>query len=254
MTATGPRPPVCDYEGSDYQQRFWGAGERRYEDRVEAIALGRLLPAGGGSLLEVGAGAGRNSKRYLGYEQVVLLDYSHSQLVQARRRLGGDDRYRFVVADAYFPPFAPGCFEAATMIRTLHHMAQPARALAAVRRLLKPEAVFVLEYANKRNLKAILRWGLRRQDWSPFSAEAVEFAELNFDFHPLAVARWLRQAGFTVERQLTVSHFRLGALKRLVPLGLLVWLDSVAQWTGGLWQLSPSVFVRARASKQEASV
>ena len=25
-------PPVCDYEGSDYQQSFWDAGQRAYED------------------------------------------------------------------------------------------------------------------------------------------------------------------------------------------------------------------------------
>ena len=39
--------PVCDYEGSDYQTEFWDAGRREYEDRSEAIALRRLLPAGG---------------------------------------------------------------------------------------------------------------------------------------------------------------------------------------------------------------
>jgi len=37
------RPPVCDYEGSDYQSRFWETGGREYEDRCEGIALKRLL-------------------------------------------------------------------------------------------------------------------------------------------------------------------------------------------------------------------
>ena len=36
------KPPVCDYEGSDYQASFWGGGVRDYEDRAEAIALKRL--------------------------------------------------------------------------------------------------------------------------------------------------------------------------------------------------------------------
>ncbi|MBU0704710.1 MAG: hypothetical protein KKC18_12685, partial [Chloroflexi bacterium] len=47
--------------------------------------------------------------------------------------------------------------------------------------------------------------------------------------------------------QLTVSHFRLGLLKRLVPTGLLVMLDRLCQPTGALWQLTPSVFVRCTA-------
>ena len=37
-------PPVCNYEGSDYQTSFWDQGGREYEDRTEAIALRRLLP------------------------------------------------------------------------------------------------------------------------------------------------------------------------------------------------------------------
>jgi hypothetical protein len=58
-----------------------------------------------------------------------------------------------------------------------------------------------------------------------------------------------------MERQLTVSHFRLRLLKRFIPLSVLVGLDSLAQWTGDWWQLTPSVFVRARAvgSKIKAS-
>jgi hypothetical protein len=32
------------------------------------------------------------------------------------------------------------------------------------------------------------------------------------------VRAWLQVTGFLVERQLTVSHFRIGLLKRLVPL------------------------------------
>ena len=88
------RPPICDYEGSDYQTSFWEQGGRDYEDQVEAIALQRLLPADGKLLLEIGAGAGRNTPRYQGYERVVLLDYSLTQLQQAQARLGCADRPR----------------------------------------------------------------------------------------------------------------------------------------------------------------
>jgi ubiquinone/menaquinone biosynthesis C-methylase UbiE len=244
MTET---PPICDYEGSDYQTTFWEQGDRAYEDRVEAVALRRLLPPGGETLLEIGAGAGRHTPRYAGFQRVVLLDYSISQLQTARDRLGHPHRYLYVAADAYRLPFVPGLFEAATMIRTLHHMADAPLALHGARQVLKPGGTFILEYANKQNLKAIFRYLLQRQSWSPFSPEPVEFAELNFDFHPNAIKAWLHEAHFQIERQLTVSHFRMGFLKRWIPLGLLVRMDSLAQWTGNWWQLSPSVFLRARA-------
>ena len=246
------RPPVCDYDGSDYQTSFWEQGGRAYEDQVEAIALRRLLPPGGDLMLEIGAGAGRNTERYHQFARIVLLDYSYTQLQQAQARLGQSKRYIFVAADAYRLPFVPGLFDAATMIRTLHHMADAPRTLHQVRQVLRPEGVFILEYANKQNLKAILRYWMGRQSWSPFTQEPVEFAALNFDFHPKAVRKWLQAADFKVVRQLTVSHYRIGVLKRWVPLKLLVALDSAAQWTGGWWQLSPSVFIRAQAVGESA--
>ena len=244
---TAERPPVCDYEGSDYQTSFWEQGGREYEDRVEQVALQRLLPASGELLLELGAGAGRNTPRYSGFERIVLLDYSRTQLEQARERLGDSPRYIYVAADVYRLPFIPGLFDAATMIRTLHHMADAPLALLSVRQALQPGATFILEFANKLNLKAILRYYLRRQTWSPFTLEPVEFAELNFDFHPRAVHSWLKESNFLIQRQLTVSHFRMGLFKRLLPLELLVKMDLLAQWTGDWWQLAPSVFVKAQA-------
>ncbi|HUF00488.1 MAG TPA: class I SAM-dependent methyltransferase [Anaerolineales bacterium] len=240
-------PPICDYEGSDYQTSFWDKGGREYEDRTEAIALKRLLPKNGRLLLELGAGAGRNTPRYLGFDRIVLLDYSHTQLEQAQERLGKSDKYIYVTADAYRLPFINGLFDAATMIRTLHHMADAPKALAQVRDVLGSGGVFIIEFANKLNLKAVLRYLLGRQNWSPFTLEPVEFAKLNFDFHPKAVKNWLKDLGFTIERILTLSHFRVGLLKRIVPAGILVFLDSIVQWTGAWWQLSPSVFVRAKA-------
>ncbi len=239
------RPPVCNYEGSDYQSTFWDQGDRAYEDRVEAIALKRLLPKAGRLMLELGAGAGRNTPRYAGFERVVLVDYSRTQLQQAQSRLGSSDRYVYVAADIYRLPFVDGLFDAATMIRTLHHMVDPSRALTQVHNALAPDAAFVLEFANKLNLKAILRYALGRQKWNPFSLNPVEFADLNFDFHPRAVRKWLHALGFRIDQVLTVSHFRSALLKRIVPLSVLVGIDSLFQWTGALWQLSPSVFVKA---------
>ena len=79
--------PVCDYEGSDYQASFWEQGSRGYEDACEAVALRRLLPPGGKRMLELGAGAGRNTPRYQGFDEIALVDYSSTQLAQARERL-----------------------------------------------------------------------------------------------------------------------------------------------------------------------
>jgi ubiquinone/menaquinone biosynthesis C-methylase UbiE len=240
------RPPVCDYEGSDYQSRFWEKGDREYEDLCEAIALKHLMPRGGKLLLELGAGAGRNTSRYTGFERVVLLDYSRTQLLQAQQKLGQNRQYIYVAADIYRLPFVDGLFDAATMIRTLHHMVDARAALKNVREVLQPGASFILEYANKRNLKAILRYALKRQTWNPFTPEQVEFTPLNFDFHPRTIRSWLVDLGFSIEKIRSVSHFRVGFLKRGLPPALLAWMDGLLQWTGSFLQYSPSIFVRAK--------
>jgi len=245
-------PPICNYEDSDYQTSFWDQGGREYEDRTEAIALKRLLPKKGRLVLELGAGAGRNTSRYPGFERIVLLDYSRTQLEQAQGRLGKSDKYIYVAADIYRLPFVNGLFDVATMIRTLHHMADAPKALEQVRNVLGSSGIFILEFANKLNLKAILRFLLGRQKWNPFTLEPVEFVKLNFDFHPRAIRNWLKELGFEIERTLTLSHFRVGFLKRIVPTSILVFLDSFFQSTGALWQLSPSIFVKAKIVGRDA--
>jgi ubiquinone/menaquinone biosynthesis C-methylase UbiE len=247
------RHPICDYENSDYQRTFWETGTRQYEDQCEARALSRLIPKKGRMLLELGAGAGRNTLRYTGFDKIVLLDYSLTQLQQARERLGASERFLYAAADVYNIPFASGLFDAATMIRTLHHLSDPLAALQEVRRVLQPRSTFLLEYANKQNLKAIFRFFLRRQSWNPFSSESVEYLPLNFDFHPGSVQKWLVESGYRIITQATVSHFRIAWIKRIVPARLLSFLDYLLGYTGNLWRLSPSVFVLSRADSKGPS-
>ncbi len=243
---TGIRP-ICDYEDSDYRTRFWEGQGRDYEDAAERIAIRRLLPPTGDLLLDLGAGYGRLADLYGGYRRVVLFDYSRSQLTHARSRLG-DARFVYVAGDFYRLPFPPGLFDSVVQVRVIHHAVDAPAVFHQVRRVLRPVGLYLLEYANKQNLKAILRHLLRRQTWSPFDHEPVEFVELNYNFHPAWIRKQLASGGFCPGRTLTVSHFRIEMLKRRVPIRWLVTLDRWAQHTGGWWQFTPSVFVRSRAT------
>lgn len=246
-------PPVCDYEGSDYRTRFWEGQGRDYEDQAERVALRRLMPPTGKTLIEIGAGFGRLADEYTGYDQVVLFDYSRSLLREAQAHFGKDPRFIYVAGNWYEMPFVDGLFDTLTQVRTLHHAADVPALFAELRRISHPQSTYVLEFASKRNLKAILRFVARRQDWSPFELEPVEFVELNFDFHPGWIREQLTLADFTPGRMLTVSHFRLPVVKKVVPTGTLVALDRMASLTGNMWQLSPSVFVRSKRTGEGAT-
>jgi ubiquinone/menaquinone biosynthesis C-methylase UbiE len=235
---------ICDYEGSDYKADFWQNADRAYEDAVERVAVRRLLPPAGKRMAEFGAGFGRLADLYTGYDEIILLDYSRTMLEQAQQCWGNDPRFRFVAADIYHLPFADGIFSAATMIRVIHHIADVTTALGEIRRTVAPGGCFVMEFANKRNLKAVSRYALRRQTWSPFAPQPVEFVTLNYNFHPRWMAARLRQAGFATQRALAVSYLRSGALKRFLPIKWMVYLDALLQLTARLGALSPSIFTR----------
>jgi SAM-dependent methyltransferase len=201
------------------------------------------MPANGGRIAEIGAGFGRLAALYRGYDQVILFDYSRTLLREAARELGSDPRFVFVAGNIYTLPLASNILDTLVMVRVMHHLADVPVALAQLRRLLHRHSVAVLEYANKRNLKAMLRWGLRRQTWSPFDPQPVEFVKLNYDFHPHWMEAQLRTAGLQVRRRLGVSHFRLPQLKARVDPAQLAQLDAQLFEIGGTFPVSPSVFL-----------
>ena len=247
---------ICDYEGSAYRTEFWGAG-RDYEDGAERAALQRLLPPSGHRLIDIGGGYGRLLPLYSQYDEVVIFDYALSQLRQGQALWGaqipdGGPGIRYVAGNFYNLPFAAGVFDTVTMVRTLHHATDAPSVLRGIAEILTPRGTLVMEFANKRNLKAMLRYGLGRQAWSPFEREPVEFVELNFDFHPGWVEEHLRRVGLVVRERRAVSTFRVGFLKRVVPTGMLVALDRLCQPLGEVAPVSPSVFVRCGAEADGA--
>ena len=117
-----------DYEGSQYETDFWIGRGREYEDAVERIALRSLIPPKGRRIAEIGAAFGRLVELYQGYDQIILLDYSRSQLQTAAKRLGHDPRYVFVAGNVYSLPLADGVLDTLVMVRVMHHSAEIGRA------------------------------------------------------------------------------------------------------------------------------
>jgi SAM-dependent methyltransferase len=249
---TEPSRPICEYEDYDYRGRFW-TPERGYEDAVERIALRRLLPRAGGRLVEIGAAFGRLADLYSGYEEVVLVDPAKSQLREAQKRLGDDQRYKYVVGDIYHLPLCDRAVDLVLTVRVLHHLTDVPAAFREVSRILRPQGRYVLEYANKRNLKEILRFLGGRSEREPFSQQPVEYTPLHFVFHPSYVERALAQAGLEPERSLAVSSLRLAFFKRLVPLAWMIRMDQLLQSPTALLKVAPSMFLLTRARKDGPS-
>ena len=232
------------YDDLAYRDVFWR--ERAYEDLADRIALRALLPPTGERLLEVGAGFGRLVPEYRGWREITLVDASEAHVAAAGEAFAVDRRIRVELADAYELPFAASAFEALVCVRVLHHIERPEAVFAEFARVLVPGGLLVLEFANKRNLKAVIRWYLRRQAWSPFDASAHEYRPLHLSRHPAAMRRQLRAAGFRVEASLTASLFRWPLLSRHVPATWLGALERPLQRPLAGLAPGPSVWLTAR--------
>ena len=248
-------PEICSYENSPWRTEFWRG--RDYEDRTERIAIGAMLPPRGARLCEIGAGFGRLADFYRGYERVILLDYSRSMLRDARKQLASRPsplapRFLFVAADLYNLPLADNALDTAVTVRVLHHVADIPRAFAEIARVVRSQGTYLAEFANKRHLKAILRYIITHRAPNPFALEPYEFVKLNFDFHPRYIAENLRAVDFVIQDKRAVSLFRIALLKHIIPARVLAALDGLIQSPTSGFQISPSIFLRAESRKPGA--
>ena len=150
------------------QQRFGGASGA-YVNNREIAVVARLLPASLASVADVGAGTGRLLPLLRERsDRVLALDASLAMLRQvpspSRSHRGGSGT-ALVQADAFALPLASGGLEAATCLRLLFHLQEPAPVLRELRRVVQPGGVLVCDSAtwSPRGLLPLGRgaWGER---------------------------------------------------------------------------------------------
>lgn len=264
---------IADYDKSGYDYiRFWQT--RQYENQSERMALTKLLPKAGGFLVDLGGGFGRLSDIYCPrFTNCVLLDYSQKNLDQAQILAETTKISNLTTkgGNIYDLPFKNKEFDCALMIRVIHHLLELEKALKEAARILKPDGIFILEFANKIHLKARINSWLHG-DWK--FAKNLEPLQLNgktvrqldssrgeprglnrqtgilVNYHPKDIQQVLESAGFIIEKKISVSHFRIAILKKLIPLPVLLFFESCLQYLSQLFLshlfFGPSIFLRCR--------
>lgn len=257
-------PPIdiANYDKGRFDySKYWHS--RQYEHKAELLALAKLLPKSGQSLIDLGGGYGRLMEDYSSrFTKNVILDYSENLLQMGRIRTesAGIKNVEFVKGNIYEVPFENESFDAALMIRVLHHLLKPQKALSEAARVLKPGGVLILEFANKIHLKARLKAFFRMNfkfihNLSPY--QQAKDDQIFYNFHPQQIREMLITAGFRIEKKIGVSNLRQPLLKKITPLAILLMAENLLQNLSTLTltrlNLAPSIFYLCRKDSFKAS-
>jgi len=246
-----------DYENYDYQE-FWEDNKRFYEDQSERMALRKLLKGEESRdrlFMDIGCGFGRLFNEYCMFPRIIMVDYSLNNLNNARMRVnkflagykGRIPRVLYVAADVTKLPFREGSIDTILTVRVIHHVEHTGRYFDEVARILKKGGLYLLEFANKRNLKNIIRFLLGRRDISPFSTIPSQVGETIRNYHPADIYGQLSSRHFKIEKAISASNYRSGFLKKMLGNSFLLFLERVYQWILPSITLGPSIFLKGRA-------
>lgn len=234
---------------------YWDG--RDYEDAAERMAIARLLE---GKKFEhaadIGGGYGRLCvflKHYA--KQVTLAEPSQQQLDIGKDFLKDHPQIDMVLTQADDLKFGDKSLDLITMIRVMHHLPDPAAEFKELHRVLSDDGYLILEMANYAHGRNRLKHFLtnKKLPTDPVdirSEQNKRDEEIAFVNHnPKTVVKQLAHAGLKVEKVLSVSNLRSGALKKLLPKAVMLAFEKPLQVALAKAYFGPSVFFLIRKAK-----
>jgi SAM-dependent methyltransferase len=123
-----------------WQEEFTDGADPEYVEQI--IPVVRRMLAGARCVLDVGCGEGQVARELVADgAEVVGVDPTHAQIVEAHRRAGGPG-YARAAADEL--PFRDGSFDAVVMCLVIEHLDPFEPSIAEIARVLGPGGRFLL--------------------------------------------------------------------------------------------------------------
>ncbi|HHH30133.1 MAG TPA: metalloregulator ArsR/SmtB family transcription factor [Polyangiaceae bacterium] len=188
--------------GVSWADAVAGQMERHYSPgrTWEATARGLLGLCDLGDVLDIASGDGALAELVAPRARsVTCLDSSAKVIAAAKRRLGEQERVRFVEGDMHALPFDDGSFDAVMFMNGLPYAADPATALQEAARVLRSGGVLTGVTLERHQHERVTR----------------AYGHVNTGSTPKGLRRSLERAGLTVERCEITSresrppHFRV---------------------------------------------
>lgn len=257
---------IADYDTLDYDySTYWT--NREYENRAEHLVLSRIFKKVQGNwFVDIGGSYGRLADTYYSkFSNPVIVDYSLKTLQRNFNFL--KERYpniNLIAANAYSLPFAENIFDAGLMVRVLHHIDKPKEYFKEIHRVLKPNSVYIQEFANKIHLKAFLK-ALIKLDFSVLNSKPYQQPTKNnfegarkgssvpfLNYHYSWIKKTLQNTGFSVKKKYGCSFLRNNLLKRIFKTKILVSIENFLQKAISWSNIPPSIFVESLTLKENS--
>ncbi|MCK5567078.1 MAG: class I SAM-dependent methyltransferase, partial [Actinomycetia bacterium] len=155
----------------------------------------------------------------------------------------------FLSADATALPIRDDSVDTILTVRVMHHLEKPEKYFDEVKRILKNGSLYLLEFANKRNLKNILRFFAGKMDTSPFNLVPSQVGETIKNYHPKDIYKKLAARDIRIKKIISVSNFRLGILKKIFGNRLLIFFEAIYQKIFSFITWGPSIFIKGYSVK-----
>ncbi len=141
------------------------------------------------------------------------------------------------------------------LIRVLHHIKDPEKAFRIINHITKRGGYLILEYANKRHFKAIVKEFSKGNFTFPIDIfpkdircpKNLKKRTIPFiNYHPDKIEEMLSNCGFKIIKRRSVSNFRSPLLKKIFPLEFLIDIEEKMQPVLQKINFGPSIFLLAR--------
>jgi len=245
------------YDTFDYPAYWIG---REYEHKSEIIALKSFISKIHKikTILEIGAGFGRLVPAYAyRAKKIIITDPSSRLLKIARMSFKNRKNTKFIHSgiDNLATRVRPSSIDLIIMVRVIHHIEDIDSAIKDVERMLVHGGYFILEFANKKNVKTTISQFLKGNLTYPIdiftsdirSRKSIRRGTLPFlNYHPYTIEQKLLQNGFEIMDRRSVSNIRSGILKRIFSAHTLIYFERILQKPLSYLNFGPSIFLLAR--------
>lgn len=243
------------YDSYDYPT-YWKT--RDYEHASEMLAIRDLLikVKKFNKIIDIGAGYGRLVPAYsFRAKRIVLADPSSKLLAIARKNNAKRRNVSYIHSSLERLKIYKNSFDMAIMVRVLHHIKDLDKALNVIDKILINNGYFILEFANKNHLKAIIRNLFEGDLTYPItlwpidisSKKSKKLKSLPFiNYHPDQILEKLKEHGFEIIQTKSVSNIRSTLLKRIFPTSFLFDVERFMQRKLSFLKIGPSMFILAR--------